>query len=361
MRQAGRSIARALTFGLALGVVLAAAAPNAGAMDKLRWKVPNAFPSHLPALGDNVQVVADMLKAASEGAIQFKVFEPGNLVPPLELSDAVRNGTIDAGYTWLGYDAGKVPSSPLFAARPFGMEPWEYTAWWYDGGGQKLAEEVYGKRNIHPLLCGITGPEAAGWFRKEITKMADLQGLKIRFAGLGGQVMQKAGASVTLLPGSEIFQALEKGAIDATEFAMPAVDEKLGFDKVAKFNYYPGWHQTYTAFHLIINKEKWKALQPSTKALLETACTAGVLRNLSKGEAIQGNVIRGFQSKGVTAKQVPLEMLKELRKLTAEVMAEQAANDPDFKKVYEAQEAFARQYQVWKALAYLPRDFGSDQ
>ena len=345
-----------------LAAALALAAGAAQATDKLRWKVPNAFPSHLPALGDNAQVVADFLKDASDGDIQFKIFEPGNLVPALELSDAVRDKTIDAGYTWLGYDAGKIPSAPLFAARPFGMEPWEYTAWWYDGGGQKLADEVYGKRNIKPLLCGITGPETAGWFRKEIKTMSDLKGLKIRFAGLGGEVMQKAGASVTLLPGGEIFQALEKGAIDATEFAMPSVDQKLGFDKVAKYNYFPGWHQTYTAFHLIVNKQLWDSLKPSTRSMLEMACTAGVLRNLSKGEAIQGAVIRGFAKNGVKAQKVPEAMLRELQKLSGEVMAEQAAKDADFKRVYEAQEAFVRDYQTWKGLAYLPRDFnGVDQ
>ena len=331
------------------------AATNAYAVDKLRWKVPNAFPSHLPALGDNVQGVAEMLKAASDGQIQFKIFEPGSLVPPLELTDSVREGTIDAGYTWLGYDAGKIPSAPLFSARPFGMEPWEYTAWWYDGEGQALAEEVYGKRGVHPILCGITGPETAGWFRKEINSMQDLQGLKIRFAGLGGQVMQKAGASVTLLPGSEVFQALEKGAIDATEFSMPAVDQTLGLDKVAKYNYFPGWHQTFTAYHLVVNANVWAELESSTKALLNTACTAGVMRNLAKGEAIQGDVLAKLAAKGVRTQSVPPAMLDELRVLTGEVMAEQSAKDSDFKVVYESQEAFSAGYQAWKGLAYLPR------
>ncbi|AMO38800.1 TRAP transporter substrate-binding protein [Thauera humireducens] len=342
---------------LVLLAALMLAAGTAQATETLRWKVPNAFPSHLPALGDNLQIVADSLKAASAGAIQFKTFEPGNLVPPLELSDAVRDKTIDAGYTWLGYDAGKIPAAPLFSARPFGMEPWEYTAWWYEGGGRQLAEDIYGKRNVHPILCGITGPETAGWFRKEIKSMDDLKGLKIRFAGLGGEVMQKAGASVTLLPGSEIFQALEKGALDATEFAMPAVDQKSGFDKVAKFNYFPGWHQPYTAFHFIVNKQVWDGLEPSTRGMLEMACTAGVLRNLSRGEAIQGAVLRGLKEKGVTAQQIPAPMLSELQKLSDAVMAEQAAKDADFKRVYESQEAFAKDYQTWKGLAYLPRDF----
>ncbi len=330
---------------------------SASALDRVRWKVPNAFPSHLPAIGQNAPVVADMLNAISGGDIQFKIFEPGNLVSALELTDAVQNGSIEAGYTWMGYDAGKIPSSQLFAARPFGMEPWEYTAWWYEGGGKELGEEIYGKRNVVPILCGINGPETAGWFRKEINSMADLNGLKIRFAGLGGQVMQKAGASVTLLPGGEIFQALEKGAIDASEFSMPAVDQTLGFDKVAKFNYFPGWHQTYTAFHLIVNKDKWNAFDDQTKAMFNVACTATTLRSLSLGEAIQGDVIRGFQAKGVQAKTVPEDMLRQLQKLSEEVMTEQAAKDEDFRKVYESQNEFVKGYQTWKSLGYLPRDF----
>ncbi|WP_108659416.1 TRAP transporter substrate-binding protein [Acuticoccus kandeliae] len=330
---------------------------GAHATDRIRWKVPNAFPSHLPAIGENAKIVADLLNGVSAGEIQFRIFEPGNLVPPLELTDAVQNGSIEAGYTWVGYDAGKIPSSPLFAARPFGMEPWEFTAWWYDGGGKALGEEVYGKRNVHPILCGINGPETAGWFNKEINTLADLQGLKIRFAGLGGQVLQKAGASVTLIPGGEIFQALEKGAIDASEFSMPAVDQTLGFDKVAKINYFPGWHQTYTAFHLIINKDVWNGLDDQTKAMMDTACAATTMLSLSRGEAIQGEVIRGFKERGVQATKVNEDLLHDLKKLSGEVLAEQAAADEDFKKVLDSQEAFMKGYKTWKDLAYLPRDF----
>ena len=341
-----------------LALAGAFAATSAAAQDQIRWKVPNAFPSHLPAIGENAGIAAEILNQVSGGRIQFKIFEPGNLVPPLELTDAVQNGSIEAGYTWLGYDAGKIPASQLFAATPFGLEPWEYTAWWYEAGGKELGEEVYGARNVHTILCGINGPETAGWFREEITSIDQFQGLKIRFAGLGGQVMQNLGASVTLLPGSEIFQALEKGAIDATEFSMPAVDEMLGFDKVAKFNYFPGWHQTYTAFHLMINKGLWDGMDEQTKAIFDTACTATTLRSLARGEALQGGVIRGFPDKGVTPKKFTPEMLERLAEVTAQVMQEQAAADAEFAKVYESQQAFAESYKTWKSLGYLPRDFG---
>ncbi|WP_193368966.1 TRAP transporter substrate-binding protein [Pelagibius marinus] len=355
------TVARALRPAVILGGLLAftlgAAQGTAEAAEKIRWKVPVAFGTNLPALGDNIVYVADALKAASGGAVQFKVFEPGKLVPPFSITDAVKDKKIEAGYTWIGYDQGKIPSAPLFAARPFGMEPWEFTAWWFDGGGKELGEEVYAEHGVHPVLCGIIGPETAGWFRSEIDSLDDLKGLKIRFAGLGGKVMQKVGASVTMLPGGEIFQALEKGAIDASEFSMPAIDQKLGFDKVVKFNYFPGWHQTYTAFHFVVNKEVWDGLEDSTKALIDMACTAGVMRNLSHGEAIQGAVIKGFGGKGVTAGRLPENILHELQGITREVMEEEAARDALFKKVYESQEAFSADYKYWKGLAYLPRNF----
>ena len=351
--------------GLVAGVIALATvvglgtfgATTAEAAEKVRWKVPVAFGTNLPALGDNIVFVADALKAASGGEVQFKVFEPGKLVPAFSITDAVKDKKTQAGYTWVGYDQGKIPSAPLFAARPFGMEPWEFTAWWYEGGGKALGEEVYADHGVHPVLCGIIGPETAGWFREEITSLEDLKGLKIRFAGLGGKVMQKIGASVTMLPGGEIFQALEKGAIDASEFSMPAIDQKLGFNKVVKFNYFPGWHQTYTSFHLVVNKEVWEGLEDSTKALIDLACTAGVMRNLSRGEAIQGEVIKGFSEIGVTAGRLPESILRELQEIANTVMEEESANDAMFKKVYDSQQAFSENYKYWKGLAYLPRNF----
>ncbi len=341
-------------------VCLAATVALAGpalAQDKVRWRVPVAFPSALPGLGDTVNYVADTLKAASGGNIQMKVEEPGKIVPPFGIFDALKEGKIDAGYTWIGYDQGKIPASALFAAVPFGFEPWEFMTWIYEGGGKELVQEVYAPHNIVPVPCGVIGPETAGWFRKEIKSLDDVKGLKIRFAGLGGKVMQKLGASVTMLPGGEIFQALEKGAIDATEFSMPAIDQRLGFDKVAKYNYFPGWHQPFTAQYLVVNKEKWDALSEANQAMIEMACTAGMARAIARGEAGQGEVIEKFKSEGINAQTLPDELLFELHKVTNEVLDEEAAADAEFKKVLDSQRAFMKTYRTWKGLAYLPRDF----
>lgn len=331
--------------------------PGSGNQQAIHWRVPVAFGTNLPALGDNILYVSEALATATNGRVQLEVFEPGMLMPPFSITESVKEKKIQAGYTWLGYDQGRIPATPLISAVPFGMEPWEFTAWYYEAGGKELAESLYRAHNIHPVLCGLIGPETAGWFRKPIESLDDFKGLKIRFAGLGGKVLQKLGASVTMLPGGEIFQALEKGAIDATEFSMPAVDQMLGFDRVAKYDYFPGWHQTFTATHLVVNLQIWEALPGSDRALLEMACTAGVIRNLAHGEAIQGEVIKGFSAKGVTAVKFDLKILKELQKVTELVLQEEADKDEDFRRIWDSQKRFLETYRIWKYYAYLPRDF----
>ncbi len=324
---------------------------------RIAWRLPIVFQTTMPVLGDNPVYLTDVLRKASGGAIDLQIFEPGEIVPAFSITDAVRDGKVSAGYTWLGYDQGKIPASPLVSAVPFGMEPWEYTAWWYEGGGRQLTETLYQRYNIYPILCGITGPETAGWFRRRIDSLEDVKGLKIRFAGLGGQVIERLGASVTMLPGGEIFQALEKGAIDATEFALPVVDQSLGFNRVAPYNYYPGWHQPFTSSHLVINLALWQQLADADQALLRLGCTAAVTRNLAQAEALQGEVIEKFADIGVTAEILPEPLLRELNRVADEILEEEAANDPDFARILESQRAFRTQYAHWKSRAYLPRDF----
>jgi TRAP-type mannitol/chloroaromatic compound transport system substrate-binding protein len=325
--------------------------------NRIHWRVPISSSTNLPVIGDNATFISITADQVSDGAIQLDIYEPGEIVPSLAVSDAVRDGKVPAGYTWLGYDQGKIPAAALIAAVPFGMEPWEFSAWWYEAGGRELGETLYQPHNIHPIYCGMTGPETAGWFRKPINELEDLEGLKIRFAGLGGKVMERLGASITMLPSGEIFQALEKGAIDATEFALPIVDQALGFDRVAKINYFPGWHQPSTATHLIVNLDVWQSLADVDQHLLNTSCTAAVTRNLAQSEALQGAVIAGFPDKGVTATHLPVNILREMRRVTEELLAEEAQKNEPFNTILNSQKAFQKTYAHWKRLAYLPRDF----
>ncbi|MFP4538813.1 MAG: TRAP transporter substrate-binding protein [Dichotomicrobium sp.] len=349
---------------VALGGLVASSgvAVDQAAADPIRWKMPIAFASKLPGLGSPSQYVARQLDAASGGDVQVRVFEPDKLVPPFEILQAVSDGRVEAGYTWIGYDQGKVPAVPLFAAVPFGMKPWAFSAWYYWGGGHDMLQEVYANKgfNVHARLCGIIGPDTAGWYSEPITSLEDYKGMKIRFAGLGGKVLEKLGASVTMMPGGELFQALQTGTIDATEFSMPAIDQILGFNDVVKYNLFPGWHQPFTAQYMLINKDQWNAATDQQKALIETTCTAATMMGLTEGEYKNGAALKGFQEKGVQADQIPTDILVKLKEVTQEVLEEEAANDADFKRVYESQKAFQDNYKVWDRRAYLPAELNED-
>lgn len=330
---------------------------QARGFESVRWRMTSSFTSVMPVIGKGPLVVAKQLRDLSDGAIEIEYFEPGEVVPAFEITEAVKERKIQAGFMWVGYDQGRIPASTLISAVPFGMEPMEFAAWWYHGGGQALGEALYHEHNVHPLLCNIVGPETAGWFREPLRSLDDLEGLKIRFAGIGGKILQRLGASVTMIPGGEIFQALEKGAIDASEFSLPVVDRMLGFGRVAPYNYFPGWHQTFTTGHLLINLDAWNELQPKTRALFDLACQAEVVRAFSEGEAVQGEIIRNFPNEGISAETLPVDILEELRRVAREVLDEEAAGDEHFASILASQRAFSESYGYWKRKGYLPRDF----
>ena len=350
-------IKTSISFFAVFALMITFSLQQVTAAEKIRWKVQSTFNTGWPALGDPVARLSDTLDRATDGRIKLKVYEPGKILPPLEISPSISKGDLPAAYNYMAYDQGRIPAAVLFAAVPFGMEPWEYAAWWFEGEGAKLANEIYNKQNIQVLLCSTIGPETAGWYRNPITSLADLKGLKIRFSGLGGMVLNEIGASATLMAGGEIFAALEKGTLDATEYSMPAIDEVLGFHKITKFNLFPGWHQVSTSTHFMINLDLWKKMGAADQALFEMACTAAAMRAITTGEFLQGKQIASFPSKGVTAARLPDSVLRELQKVSAKVMAEQSAKDADFKKVWNSQQAFMKEYDVWQKWGYLPRNF----
>jgi len=335
----------------------AALASDSGAREQVRWRVQSAYGVNLPVIGKNLPRLISDLKAVSANNIQLELFEPGELVPILEITESVKEAKIQAGYVWVGYDQGRIPASTLISAVPFGMEPTEFAAWWYYGGGRALGESLYHEHDVQPILCAISGPETAGWFREPITSLDDLVGLKIRFAGLGGKVLQRLGASVTIIPGGETFQALEKGAIDASEFSLPIVDEMLGFGRVAKFNYFPGWHQPFSAVHLLVNLQVWNDLTQETKDLFHLACRASVTDSMAHTGATQGEVIKNFADHGITASTLPMDILEALREVAEEVLDEEAGKDEHFAKILASQRAFSESYGYWKRMGFLPRDF----
>ncbi len=321
--------------------------------EKVRWKMASTFPSTLAQLGTLGVRVQDQVDAVTDGAVKIKFFDPGALVPAFEIFDAVSTGGVDAGWSTPGYWAGKVPALQLFASVPFGPPASEYMAWVYFGGGKELFEEIYSRHNIHGILCGIIPPEASGWFREEIKSVEDLQGLKMRFFGLGAKVMDRLGASTQLLAGGDIFPALELGTIDATEFSMPAIDLNLGFYQVAKHYYFPGWHQQSTNFELMINASKWNALSPLRQVQIETVCGDNFRHSIAEGETIQIAALEELQAKGVQIHTWPDEMLDQFRAAWEEVVAEEIAANEDFRRVWESLSGFREKYRLWRDLGYL--------
>lgn len=336
---------------------VAAFADESAAEVRVRWRMPLAASRNLPGNGETPIWLVDELKRVSNGAFIVDLFDPGEIVPAFAITDAVRDRKVPAGYTWLGYDQGKIPASALIAATPFGMEPWAYMGWWFFADGQNLTQKIYAEHNMRPMLCALSGPETAGWFREPLQSVADLDGLKIRFAGLGGKVMQRVGASVTMLPAGEIFQALETGVIDATEYSQPITDQALGFARIAKYNYFPGWHQPFSATHLVVNLDVWNAMAAQDQQLLEGLCTAAVARSLALLESLQGPVVEQFEEIGVTASHLPDDMLALLKRATDEVLDEEAAEDAAFAEVLASMRAYQATYREWRRLAYLSKDF----
>lgn len=339
--------------GLAGGVVLSALSPAVADEDRIRWKMGSAYPSRLVQLGSLGVDLSKNVERISGGTFELKFYEPGALVPALEMFDSIANGSLDAAWSTPGYWFGKEPALALFAAVPFGPSASEYVAWMRHGGGQELMDGIYAKHNIKSLLCGVIAPEASGWFREEVKSLDDLNGKKMRFFGLGAKVMEKFGVSTQLLAGADIYPALERGTIDATEFSMPAIDLDLGFYQVAKHYYFPGWHQQSTLFELMMNKEKWEALSDTHKAQLEVACLANFTMGLAEGEAIQGKALETLKSKGVTIHKWDQASLDRMEKAWEEVAAELAGQNAEFKKTWDSLEAFRKEYAVWKDIGYL--------
>ncbi|MEM9797393.1 MAG: TRAP transporter substrate-binding protein [Pseudomonadota bacterium] len=340
---------------IALATTASLAATGAQAQDVI--ELTSAFGKNLPILGTAAVDFVDKINGISE-EVEFEHFDPGELVPTLEALDAVSNGSVDAAYTTSGYWQGKITAASLFAAVPFGPEAGEFLAWMLYDDGHELFQRMYDENgyNVHVQPCGIIAPETSGWFKNEINSAADLEGLNMRFFGLGAEVMQRLGVSTSLLAGGDIFPALERGAIDATEFSMPRIDARLGFHQIAKFNYFPGWHQPATMFELLVNKDVWEDLDERTQRQIEVACLANITTNYAEGEATNyAAMIENTEQNGVTIKTWSPELLASFEENWTAVAEELAAEDAYFKEVWDDLQEFRAGYKVWNDAIYLPR------
>jgi TRAP-type mannitol/chloroaromatic compound transport system substrate-binding protein len=332
-----------------VAVALAAGSGSALAQKRVNWKMQSAFPGNLAHLGTSGVRFSKNMTEASDGRFNVKFFEPGALVPALECFDAAAKGSVEACWTTPGYHTGKLgPGISFFTTVPFGPTFGEFMAWKRHGGGDKLREEIYGAHGLMAIDCFAIGPETSGWFKNEVKSLDQLKGMKMRFFGLGAQVMQKLGVSTQLLAAADIYPALERGVIDATEFSMPSIDQQLGFHQIAKNNYFPGWHQQVSVSELLMNKKAFNALSKSNKKLIELALGESVMATFAETEwrnpdAMNENMVKF----GVKNRRWTDEQLAAFEKAWREVVQEQSAKDPLFKKVADNFYAFRERYKVW--------------
>jgi TRAP-type mannitol/chloroaromatic compound transport system substrate-binding protein len=312
------------------------------------WKMVTTWPPNFPIFQEGVEKLANDLEAMSNGRLKIQVFAGGELVPALQTFDAVSQGTVQMGHGAAYYWAGKVPAAQFMTAVPFGMTAKGMNAWFYQGGGLALWREMYEPFNIVPYPAGNSGVQMAGWFNKKIESIDDLKGLKMRIPGLGGKVLAKAGGTPVLLAGGEIYTALERGTIDATEWVGPFHDERLGLYRAAQYYYYPGWHEPGTVLELIVNKEALAALPADLQKMIEIGARSLNQWMYSEFEGLNIQSLRQLAAKpNVEVIPLPEIVLAELKRLTEETLTEEAEKDPKFKKIYDAFKTFQSEHQAW--------------
>ncbi|MCL4767033.1 MAG: TRAP transporter substrate-binding protein [Hyphomicrobiaceae bacterium] len=347
---------------LSLGLLpVSATLSTADAQERVRWRMQSAFGTQLPHLGPPGHRFAKDIERMSGGRFEIKFHEPGALVPSLECFDAASKGSVDACWTTPGFHAGKYPALAFFTTVPFGPGFGEFMAWKWFGGGNKFRDEIYEKHGLIAFDAYCIGPETSGWFRRQLGSLDEMKGLKMRFFGLGAKVMQKLGVSTQLLAPADIFPSLERGVLDATEFSMPTMDIKQGFHQIAKFNYFPGWHQLVSCNEILMNKAAFDALPDTYKAMIEVAATAQVGYNFAESESTQFEAMAEMRDKyNVVIKRWDDKDLAVFEKVWLEVITEESAKDPLFKRIADHYLAFRKKYQIWGDAQFVKPTYQKD-
>lgn len=322
-------------------------------LPEINWRLTSSFPRSLDTIYGAAEVMAELVRKMTAGKFNIRVYPAGEIVPGLQAMDAVQNGSVEMAHTASYYFTGKQEALAFDTGVPFGLTARQQNAWLYQGGGLKLIREIYGEFNIINFPGGNTGCQMGGWFRKEVNTLSDLKGLKMRIPGLGGKVMSALGVNVQVLAGGDIYPALERGTIDATEWVGPYDDEKLGFYKVAKYYYYPGWWEPGTNLTFLINKKSWESLPENYKAILESACAYANIDMTAKYDTKNPEALQRMIKQGTQLRKFSEEILKEAFKKTSELMEELALKDKIYKNVYDSWKKFRGDENEWFKTAEL--------
>jgi TRAP-type mannitol/chloroaromatic compound transport system substrate-binding protein len=329
------------------GVLAAGVAPAVHAQAAIRWRLASSFPRSLDTIFGAAEVFANKVKAMSGGKFDISVHAGGELMPPFGVVDGVQQGTVEVCHTAPYYFFGKNEVFALGCAIPFGLNSRQMTAWMYDGNGLKLMREFYAKYNIVNFPGGNTGAQMGGWFRKEIKSVADVKGLKFRVGGFAGKIIERMGGVPQNIPGGEIYQALEKGTIDAAEWVGPYDDLKLGFNKVAPYYYYPGWWEGGPELDFFINDKAWNALSAEHKAMVETAASEAHIVMQARYDARNPDALKQLVASGTKLRPFSADLMADAFKHSMALYDELNAKNPDWKKIYADYSKFRADQNLW--------------
>ncbi len=334
--------------------VAALAIGTGAAAQAQTYDLQSVFGLNVPSIGQSPKLWADRVNDMTDGAVTINVHGAGDFVPPFEVFGAVSSGALPMGFDWIGYWAQQIPVANLVGSMPFGPTPEVALGWMFEGGGLEIIQRAYDPFNVKVLPCHLVGAEAGGWFNREIKTAADLQGLNMRIAGLGGMAMARLGANTQMVPAGEIFLSLETGRIDAAEFSAPQLDVGFGFQRVTKYYYFPGWHQPSSWDSIIINMDVWNSFDERTQDIMTEACQANIAFNLGDQINSQAEAIATIRDAGTEVRRFPDEVLLALREASDVVLDEQAKNDPIFAEALESLRAYMSSVGEWSTLQALP-------
>jgi TRAP-type mannitol/chloroaromatic compound transport system substrate-binding protein len=347
-----RKFVRTAGVGAAAAAATSVAAPAiAQSMPEVKWRLASSFPKSLDTIFGAAEIVAKVCAEATDNKFQVRVFGAGEIVPGLQVADAVQNGTVECGHTASYYYVGKDPTFAFGTALPFGLNARQQDAWVSHGGGKQLLNDFYKDYNIYAIATGNTGAQMGGWFRKEIKTPDDFKGTKMRIGGFAGQVLTKLGLVPQQIAGGEIYPALEKGTIDAAEWVGPYDDQKLGFNKVAPFYYYPGWWEGGPMLHTFVNLAKWNELPKAYQAVLEAACAQAHTWMVAKYDAQNPKALRELVAGGTKLQAFPAPVMEACFNAANEIYADTMAKNEKFKKIYEPWKAFRGDQVLWFRVA----------
>lgn len=329
--------------------------PNVQANDlpNIKWRMVTSWPKSLDTIYGGAQTVCDRVAAMTGGRFTIEPYAAGEIVPGLEVLDAVQNGTVECGHTASYYYVGKNPALAFGCSLPFGLTAQQQNAWYYHGGGLQTMHELYSAFNVINFPAGNTGTQMGGWFKKEVKSLQDLKGLKMRIPGLGGKVMSRLGVNVQVLPGGEIYLALERGAIDAAEWVGPYDDQKLGLNKAASYYYYPGWWEPGPTLEVQVNKSQWDKLPIEYQEIFKTAAMEANLNMLSKYDALNREALKSLVDSGTKLKAYPPEILQAAQKASFDYYQEEASKSPTFKKIFDQWNQFRIEVSEWNKINEL--------